>query len=99
MIDWLSVVASSLLIIGLGVILAALSYYYWLAEQDGRPFREELNSPPLQTVFLAGMLLTGVSLALMSDGLWPTLAAAGLIVCCVVALISLWRFSRQHPQD
>jgi hypothetical protein len=101
MINWFSVVANSLWIVGLSVILAALSYHYWLAGNYGHPLRQELSRPPFQVFFLIGLLLVGAGLALTGHGWWQILPAVGLILACIVALLSLWRRAqeRRHPQE
>ena len=60
MIDWLTVVAHGFWIAGLALILAALSYYYWLAGQEGRSLRRELAGPSFQKLLLVGLLLVGI---------------------------------------
>jgi hypothetical protein len=101
MINWFSVAANSLWIVGLAVILAALSYTYWLAGYYDRPLRQELRRPPFLVFFLLGLLLVGAGLALTGQGWWQVLPAAGLILACLAALFSLWRRNqaRRHPQE
>jgi hypothetical protein len=100
MINWFSVVANSFWIVGLAVILAALSYYYWLAGNYGRPLRQELGSPPFQTALILGLFLVGVGLALTGQGWLQILPAVGLILACIAALLSLWRrYQDRHPQE
>lgn len=91
MINWLSVVYNTFWIVGLALILAAFSYYYWLAGQLGRPLRQELSQPPFQRVATVGMLLVGIGLALTANGIWQTLPAIALIILCTIALLSLVR--------
>lgn len=101
MINWFSVIANSFWIVGLAVILAALSYTYWLAGNEGRPLRQELSRPPFLVFFLIGLLLIGAGLALTGQGWWQVLPAVGLIVACLAALFSVWRRTQeqQHPQE
>jgi hypothetical protein len=99
MINWLSVVANSFWVVGLAVILAALSYYYWLADQLGHSLREEFGRPRFQRLLVLGLLLVGIGLALTSNDLWQILPAAVLIIGCVVALFALRRQRHRQRSD
>ncbi|MCL4802867.1 MAG: hypothetical protein KJ046_01045 [Anaerolineae bacterium] len=91
MINWMSVVYNSFWIVGLALMLAAFSYYYWLAGQAGRPLRQELSRPPFQGVATIGMLLVGIGLALTAKGIWQVLPAVALIIVCIIALLVLFK--------
>lgn len=91
MINWFSIVANSFWITGLALLLAGVSYYYWLAGQMGHPFRNELNNPPFQKLAMFGLLLVGIGLALTANDALQMLPAAALIFVCVIALIVLFR--------
>lgn len=91
MIDWLTVVAHGFWIAGLALILAALSYYYWLAGQEGRLLRRELAGPSFQKLLLIGLLLVGIGLSGTSQQLWQVIAAAAVAVGAAIALVLLWR--------
>ena len=87
MIDWLTVVAHGFWIAGLALILAALSYYYWLAGQEGRSLRRELAGPSFQKLLLVGLLLVGIGLSGTSRQLWQVIAAAAVAVGAAIALV------------
>ncbi|WP_374689326.1 hypothetical protein [Promineifilum sp.] len=89
MINWLSVIANGLWVAGLSVILAALSYTYWLAGQAGRSWGAELSQPGSLRVCLAGLFLVGLGLAGTSRSAWQVALAVALLLGCVVALVSL----------
>jgi len=93
MIDWLSVIANGFWIVGLALVLAALSYYYWQSTQAGRSLREEFGSPAFQKVAAVGLLLVGVGLAGTSAALWQVALAAATVLGSAVALVLLWRAS------
>lgn len=98
MINWLSVVGNGFWIVGMALILAGFSYYYWLAGQLGHPLSQELSGRPFQRLAVGGLLLVGIGLALTAGGLWQLLPAAALIIVCLVALFALFRRQRrQHP--
>jgi hypothetical protein len=76
MIDWLSLVLNTLWILGLAVILAVVSYYYWQAEGV---WRRVFRDAGFQTLFAAGVGLSGLGIAAAADswwlrGLWGALA-------------------------
>lgn len=90
MIDWLTVVAHGFWIAGLALILAAFSYYYWLAGQEGRSLRQELAGPTFQKPLLAGLLLVGIGVSGTSQQLWQVIAAGAVAVGAAIALVFLW---------
>lgn len=69
-INWVSVLSNSFWIIGLASLLAAFSYHYWLASQEKRRLREQLNSPGYLRLFWASLVLTGIGLAGTSQKIW-----------------------------
>ena len=91
MIDWLTVVAHGFWIAGLALILAALSYYTWLAGQEGRSLRQELAGPVFQKPLLVGLLLVGIGLSGASQQVWQLVAAAAVAIGAAIALIFVWR--------
>lgn len=93
MIDWLSVVANGFWIAGLALILAALSYHYWLAAQSGRALSEVLSTTPFRKALVIGLLLIGIGLAGTSDQWWQVALAAAVVLGCVVMLGMLYRAS------
>ena len=91
MIDWLTVVAHSFWLAGLALILAALSYHYWLAEQAGHSLREQLTGPPFQRLLVVGLLLVGIGLSGISRQPWQLVMSAAIVVASAVTLVLLWR--------
>lgn len=97
MINWFSVVANGFWLMGLAVVLAGLSYYYWLAAQANRPFGQIIGSAPFQRVAVIGLLLVGIGLVLTANGLWQVIPAGALILVCAVALVALFRARSSAP--
>jgi hypothetical protein len=91
MIDWLSVVAHGFWIAGLALILAALSYHYWLAEQTGHSLREQFGGVSFQRVFVIGLLLVGMGLSGVSRQPWQLALSAAVVIASAVTLALLWR--------
>lgn len=99
MIDWVSVISNGFWILGLALILAGFSYYYWRAGQMGQPLAKELGSSPFQRVVMFGLLLVGIGLALTASGLWQILPALALILVCLLALFVLFRGPAGRPHN
>ena len=97
MINWFSIVANALWISGLAIILAGLSYYYWLAGQLGHTYKTELNNPAFQKVVMIGLLLVGLGLMLTADNSWQMVPAAALIFITAFTLFTLYRKPSDNP--
>lgn len=85
MIDWLGVATNSLWVLGLAGMLAAASYYDYVAWQQGRSRRAVLTSSPFvfylslsAAIFCAGVALSG--------GAWWERIAWGLL-----AILCAWQ--------
>lgn len=71
-INWLSVLINSFWIIGLSILLAAFSYHYWLANQENRRLKEQLEQPAFQRLFWLSFVFIGVGLAGTSQQVWES---------------------------
>jgi hypothetical protein len=71
-INWFSLFFNTFWILGLAILLAALSYYYWQASQESRPLREQLNQPSFLKFFWLSFVFIGVGLAGTSQRAWET---------------------------
>lgn len=91
MIDWLTVVAHGFWIAGLALMLAALSYHFWLAEQTGHSLREQLAGRSFQRPLIGGLLLVGIGLSGVSRQPWQLALSAVVVVAAAVMLALLWR--------
>jgi hypothetical protein len=96
MIDWMSVIANGFWLVGLALVLAGFSYYYWLAGQMGQSLGDQLAGRPFQRVAVCGLLLVGIGLTLTAEGLWQILPAVALVLACLFALSTLLRRERNH---
>jgi hypothetical protein len=70
MIDWQSVFFNGFWLLGLALLLAAFSYYYWLAGQAGRSLRLTLNSRDFLRFFWISFICIGIGLAGTSQRIW-----------------------------
>lgn len=97
MINWYSIIANSFWLLGLAVVLAGLSYYYWLAVQTGRSLKDIFGASSFQRVIIFGALLVGVGLALTAGSLWQVILAIALIGVSVVAFVTSFRAHSDTP--
>lgn len=94
-----SVVTNSIWIVGLAIILAAVSTHYWLAGMNNRPMAQELGSPPFQASFYLGLFMVSLGLAFTGQSWWQKIPAVALSLGCVAAMLSLRRrFHSRHSQ-
>lgn len=94
MINWQSIIFNSLWISGLAVLLAAFSYHYWAASEQGRSLREQLGRPGFLRFFWLAMLLIALGLVGTSQELWEMAIWGGLALFALVAFVTLVRPSR-----
>jgi hypothetical protein len=89
MIDWRPVITNSFWILGLAVILAALSYSYWAGGEEQTTFRQQLEKPRLHRIFAFAFVLVGIGLAGTSQNRWETALSAVLIIGSVLFFFAL----------
>ncbi len=73
MIDWWLVFTSALWILGLAIVLAAFSYYDWLARETGRRRREVFWQSAWPAWLDAGLILVCAGLGLGAHPWWERL--------------------------
>jgi hypothetical protein len=89
MIPWWSVLVNTLWILGLALLLADLSFFSWLARQEGSSLRRQFNRAQFLKFFWLGLLLFALGLAGTSDRLWEVALWFLLALLC---LVRLWPF-------
>jgi len=82
---------NALWIMGLAVVLAALSYASWLADQRKTRLRRVLNEAVFQVPFAAGMTLTCAGIFFHSRSLLERIAWAVLAVLFAAQGVATWR--------
>lgn len=93
MIDWLSVLFNSFWILGLSLLVAALSYHYWLARETERRLRTQFNQPSFLRVFWTSLALIGIGLAGTSQTTWET---AVWILFIILSIINAIQAGKQN---
>ena len=96
MIDWYGVLIATIWISGAALLLAGFSYHYWLAGDEKRPLREQLNQPSFLLIFYIAMILIGVGLAGSSTRWWETAVWIAFILFNIVNLVQLSRLNTQE---
>lgn len=102
MIDWFGVFHNALWILGLAVVLAALSYVDWWRRTLEPPLtlRQALGTAGFQAAFSVGMLLFCAGLALGSDRWWEIAAWSLLGLIFGWQAFSAWiAFRRIRPNS
>ena len=93
MMDFRSVVANTLWILGLALILAALSWARWVAARENVRFRVALSRPGVARALDGGLMLFCAGLAATArtgweQVLWGVLAAGFLVVSLLGGKVS-----------
>lgn len=90
-INWFSVFINLFWILGLAVLLASFSYHYWLAGEEKRPLKVQLNQPAFQKAFWFGTLLISIGLAGTSQRLWEIGIWTIFALICLYNLFTLFK--------
>jgi hypothetical protein len=88
-----TVIIHSFWIVGLALLLAALSYHRYLAAQQGHHLRQQLGEASFQAVFYLSLVLVGIGLAGTSATAWEM---ALWVVLTVVATAGGARYVVLH---
>lgn len=89
-INWPSIIINSFWIIGLAILLAAFSYHYWLAHEENRRLRDQLNQPTFQQLYWLSFVLVGIGLAGTSQKTWE------MIIWMIFTLLSVVNTARAY---
>lgn len=87
MIDVWGVAANSLWVLGLAVVLAALSWANWAAKTAGTRLRHVLARPPIRRALDFGLALFCAGLAATADPWWQQALWAALSVAWIVQIL------------
>lgn len=91
LIDWPYVAFSSLWILGFSLILAGLSFHYWLSIESEEKFWDILGRRPFQLLLWAGLSLISVGFTGVNQIGWEFVAWGLLSLGSIYQLFSTWR--------
>ena len=91
MIDWLGIVFHSFWLLGAATLLAGFSYHWWVAAEENRPVRQQLNQTSFRLTAWIALLLIGIGLAGTSQTLWETILWIIISLFCLAQLIQVGR--------
>lgn len=91
MINWQSVIFNSFWIFGLAIILSAFSYHYWLAGQENRRLRLQLNEAGFLRPTWLGLIFIGIGLVGTSQEIWEMVLWGVLTLVAIGFFIGLLR--------
>jgi len=92
-IDWFSVFINLFWILGLAVLFASFSYHYWLAGEEKRPLKVQLNQSSFQKTFWFSIILISIGLAGTSQRYWEIGIWTIFALICLYNLYTLFRRS------
>ncbi len=96
MIDWGAVIFNSFWIAGLALILAAVSYYYWVATEESISVSTMFQQPAFMRFVYLGLILVGVGLIGTNPSSIEILLAGGLIILSAYGLFTLYQRTREN---
>jgi hypothetical protein len=94
MVDWVSLVLNELWILGLAIILAALSHADWLACTRRTQLRTLLAAPGFQLWLSVGLVLASLGMALLGPRWWERVLWALFCAMNTWRLCVAWRECR-----
>jgi hypothetical protein len=94
MIDWMYVAANALWICGAAVVLAAISFHVWRADEAGQPYRLVFRSRSWRLYSSSGMALVCAGVLLGQP--WAVWAR---VLCGLAGLWFAWMAIRTSKPD
>ena len=91
MISWQSVIFNGFWVLGLALMLTAISYHYWLAGQENRQLRLQWSEPGFLRPIWLGLFFIGIGLIGTSRHSWEMAMWGVLSLIALVFLIDLFR--------
>ncbi len=99
MIDWHSLFFNSFWIIGLAVIVATLSYSYWVAQASGERWRDQFNKKTFLMLAWTTVVFITIGLAGTAVAWWETALWLVFLVYAMFTLWQTWRTPSNLPKD
>lgn len=96
MIDWFSAAFSSLWILGLGLVVASLSFANYMASGHTMRFRQALKIPACQIMIYLGLVMFCLGLAGGVSVVWERLVWA---VLALAFAVQLWHIRKKTTHE
>ncbi len=97
-LDVATLASTGFWVLGLAVMLATLSYGYWVARLNDRSLSPKIGGARTQAGLLLGLILISIGVIGIGKTWWSQLPAIGLLLVCLAALLRLWRrHQAPHP--
>ena len=96
LIDWKSLALHALWILGLSVIVAALSFHHWLARTNGRRLRDQLSARSWGVASSSGLMLFCLSFTIKAVGVIESMLWALLFLAYLWRLVFLATSTRKR---
>lgn len=88
MIDWIALFFNSFWLVGLAILLATLSYSYWVAQATTERWRDQFEKRGFLLPAWTAVFLVTIGLAGTADTWWET---ALWLIFMLFALFNLWQ--------
>ena len=99
LIDWRMVAFASLWIIGLAVLLTAISFAYYTTQVRGGRLREELRNSGYQVAINGGLALFSTGLLGSANTWWERFAWGLLAIAFLYYSVICWRNKRVQGRE
>ena len=99
LIDWRMVAFASLWIVGLAVLLTAISFAYYNAQVRGGRLREELRMGGYQVAINGGLAFFSIGLLGSANTWWERIAWGLLTLAFLYYTFTSWRGGRAQGPD
>ena len=91
MLNWFSIFAHLLWILGLTLLLSSMSLAHWRALEQHRPFRQLILDPFFNLAIISGFGLFALGLTLTVEPWWYKLGWLSLTAVSVWQGVAAWR--------
>jgi len=102
LIDWRMVAFASLWIVGLAILLTAVSFAYYHAQIRGGRLREELRAGGYQVAINGGLALFSTGMLGSANTWWERIVWGLLVIAFLYYAVTSWRGRRgqgPYPRD
>ena len=99
LIDWRMVAFASLWIVGLAILLTAISFAYYYAQIRGERLREELRRSGYQAAINGGLALFSTGMLGSANTWWERIVWGLLVIAFLYYALTSWRGRHAQGSD